>query len=210
MRTPLQNRVTPFGDIVDVAARGAWMGNRGVLHGAHRALGARRWTTHAWLICRLHFKDRHRIVMAPGRYTELFFLDEATALAAGHRPCFECRRADARAFRTAWIAAHGGDGRAAGIDAALHPARLPPGPRRRTVAAETATLPDGTMVVHPDEPASACLLRAGALLPWSFAGYGAPRPAPARVAVLTPMPAVRVLSAGYAPEVHPSAAAFPA
>jgi len=95
----LQNRVTPFGDIVATPARGAWMGNRGVLHGSDRTLSRRRWTTRAWITCRLEFKDRHRRVMTPGRYTELFFLDEATALAAGHRPCGECRRHDFDRFR---------------------------------------------------------------------------------------------------------------
>ncbi|MGE0748850.1 MAG: hypothetical protein AB7K86_26555 [Rhodospirillales bacterium] len=202
---PLQNRVTPFGDIVAVAARGAWMGNRGVLHGDDRTLTRRRWTTRAWLVCRLDFNGRHRTVMTPRRYTELFFLDEATALAAGHRPCFECRRADFRRFRGAWIAAHGGDGRVASIDAMLHEARVGPNSTRQTVRAEVRDLPDGTMVLHPDAPGVACLVHRSTLRPWSFAGYGAPVPATGWVVVLTPVPTVAAIAAGYGPQVHVSA-----
>jgi hypothetical protein len=202
---PLQNRVTPFGDIVAVAARGAWMGNRGVLHGEDRTLTRRRWTTKAWLTCRLHFNDRRRVVMTPRCYSELFFIDEATALAAGHRPCFECRRADFLRFRAVWIAAHGGDGRVAAIDAALHAARVGPGRAKITFTADLRDLPDGAMVVHPTAPGTACLVRGGALLPWSFDGYGPAVAARGTVSVLTPAPTVRVLAAGYVPQVHVSA-----
>jgi len=207
---PLQNRVTPFGDIVAVAARGAWMGNRGVLHGDGRTLARRRWTTRAWLTCRLDFNGRHRAVMTPHRYTELFFLDEATALAAGHRPCFECRRADFRRFRDAWVAAHGGDGRVGSIDTMLHAARVGPGRAKRTFDADARDLPDGTMVAHPHAPGAACLVHRGALRPWSFAGYGAPIPVAGPVAVLTPAPAVAAIAAGYVPQVHVSAVIGPA
>ena len=93
---PLQNRVTPTGEIIATTARGTMMGNRGgAFHTAAQTLTHRRWKTKAWICCVIEFKGRHRVVMSPNRYTELFFLDEATALAAGHRPCFECRRADA-------------------------------------------------------------------------------------------------------------------
>lgn len=207
---PLQNRVTPFGDVVAVAARGAWMGNRGVLHGNDRILTRRRWTTRAWLTCRLDFHGRHREVMTPRRYTELFFLDEATALAAGHRPCFECRRADFLRFRAAWIAAHGGDGRTAAIDAALHAARVGPHGARPTFRADVRDLSDGTMVLVPDAPDAAYLVLRGALRPWSFDGYGPPVAARDRVAVLTPAPAVAAIAAGYVPQVHVSAVIGPA
>jgi hypothetical protein len=104
---PLQNRVNPYGEIVANASRGAWMGNRGCLHGANRQLTSKRWTRKAWVICELSFHGRHRDVMAPGSYTELFFLDEATALAAGHRPCGTCRKAASKDFVAAWHSPEG-------------------------------------------------------------------------------------------------------
>ena len=103
---PRRNRVTPFGEIVAVPERGTMMGNRGVLHDAEGRI-RRPWQVKRWLICLLEFRGRHRVVMAPGRYTELFFLDEATGLAAGHRPCSECRRGRFLAFRDAWAAGNG-------------------------------------------------------------------------------------------------------
>ena len=127
---PLQNRVSPRGDVIAVAARGALMGNRGRLHDATRQVVRRQVSSYrAWVTCLLAFKGRRRTVMAPGRYTELFFLDEATALAAGHRPCGECRRADYRRFKTAWLAGNPGRGLAgavpiAAIDLELHGDRL--------------------------------------------------------------------------------------
>src|SRR5690606_9191936 len=129
-RMPLQNRVTPEGEIIATAARGTLMGNRGgCLHGPDRRLGRRRWVTRQWICCELQFRGRHRQVMTPGQYTELFFLDEATALAAGHRPCFECRRADAVRFARTWAQIEGQTGRASAphMDAALHAERLGPG-----------------------------------------------------------------------------------
>ena len=125
---PLQNRVTPRGDIVATPARGTLTGNRGILHDAGRQLGAARWRHHRWICCRLDFKGRRRAVMAPGRYTELFFLDEATALAAGHRPCWECRREAFQDFQSAWRCAFGGadDVGAAAMDRILHRARVAP------------------------------------------------------------------------------------
>ena len=102
---PLQNRVTPLGDIVATPHRGLFVGNRGSIHDpATRTLRGRRWTTPAWIVCVCEFRGRRRAVMATPGWTELFFLDEATAFAAGHRPCFFCRRADATAFRAAWAA----------------------------------------------------------------------------------------------------------
>jgi hypothetical protein len=118
---PLQNRATPFGVIVASEARGNLMGNRGCLHDDNRALSRRRWTTRAWVTCLLSFKGRRRQLMRPGHYTELFFLDEATALAAGHRPCAECRREAFRRFVDGWARGAGCAGervRAADMDRA--------------------------------------------------------------------------------------------
>src|SRR5215813_2159952 len=123
---PLQNRVTPFGEILAIPQRGAFIGNRGIIHDpATRTLLKKRWSLKAWLVCRLHYKNLHRVPMARRSWTELFFLDEATALAAGHRPCFFCRREDAEAFRAAWASGNGGEAlRAAAIDVVLHGERL--------------------------------------------------------------------------------------
>ena len=106
---PLQNRVTPEGEIIATPHRGLMMGNRGgCFHLPDRTLGSRRWATRQWIACVLEFKGRHRqAMMQPNRYTELFFLDEATALAAGHRPCFECRRRDAERFAALWAETRG-------------------------------------------------------------------------------------------------------
>ena len=139
---PLQNRVTPFGEIVSSPARGLLMGNRGILHNDDRRLGTARWQHPHWVACRLEFRGRRQEVMRPGAYTQLFFLDEAVALAAGHRPCAHCRRADYEAFVSAWMAATGRADRprAAELDWQLHRERVeaqtpppdqPPGGARR-------------------------------------------------------------------------------
>jgi hypothetical protein len=149
---PLQNRVTPTGEIIADPARGTLMGNRGILHDADRRLGSARWRHPHWICCRLRFKGRRREVMAPRRYTELFFLDEATALAAGHRPCAECRREDFRRFQAAWRDAVGAEIAAAAIDRALHAARIDPQTRRQTrFEAALADLPDGAFVLLADD-----------------------------------------------------------
>lgn len=204
---PLQNRVTPEGEIVATAARGTMMGNRGgCLHRPDRTLAGRRWVSRQWICCLLSFNGRHRQVMTPGRYTELFFLDEATALAAGHRPCFECRRKDFLWFAELWGQTTGATGRpAAGdIDRALHAERLTESGAKRTHAGDLADLPSGTFVRWQGAPH---LLLAGWMLPWSPTGYGHPaeRPSAAAVEVLTPRSTVAVLSAGFCPTVHPSA-----
>lgn len=202
---PLQNRVDPFGELCAVPARGLLFGNRGGrIHGDDRTLTRRRWTSRAWICCRLAFKGRHRDVWGRS-YTELFFLDEPTALAAGHRPCFECRRADALAFAAAWGRAYGlaAPPRAGEMDAVLHAQRLE-GRRKRRHRAVLDDLPDGAMIAQGDEPFA---VRDHALLPWSFAGYGTPRPRPRGLDVdlLTPPAIVAVLSAGFRPHWHPSA-----
>jgi hypothetical protein len=193
---PLQNRVDPYGALVAVNARGALMGNRGGrFHRPDRTLGRRRWASRQWISCLCAFQGRRRVVWGVS-YTELFFLDEPTALAAGHRPCFVCRRADAEAFRRAFAA--GGAPSAAEMDAVLHRERLaevPGGAGERPLA----ELPDGAMIERNGRPYA---VRGAALLPWSFFGYSAPEPRPAQtiVRVLTPPAIVAALAAGYRPK----------
>ena len=211
---PRQNRVTPFGELVAVSERGTLMGNRGILHDAEGRI-RRRWATRAWITCLLQLKGRRRTVMTPRSYTELFFLDEATALAAGHRPCAECRRADFLRFRGAWLAGNavlGLSPRApiAELDRVLHAERLDGtgrAGRKRTWQAPLAELPDGALIVRADEPDVPRLVWRGGLLTWSFAGYGPPaRALPDEgVAMLTPPSTVAAIRAGYLPAVHPSA-----
>lgn len=200
---PLQNRVTPFGEIVAIPQRGLLMGNRGIIHDPRtRTLGGRRWTTQAWIACTLDYKGARRVPMEGRSWTELFFLDEATALAAGHRPCFLCRRGDAEHFRTAW--AHGSRRPSArAIDETLHRERLD-GRRRRLHALPSALgdLPDGTIVAMAGE---SLLLAGGRVLRWTGEGYiehGGTVTAPL---LLTPPSTVAALAAGYRPLLHPSA-----
>lgn len=191
-----RNRGLPSGEIVDWPLRGLFTGNRGCLHDT-AGLVRRRWTTRAWICCRLDWKGVRRQIMAPGRWTEIFFLDEAVALAAGHRPCALCRRADYERFRGFWPGAP----RAPEIDAALHPARILPPALRPEVA--PADLPDGAFVLAAD---GAMLLKRGRLgLPLGPAGYGRPVPLPTVARRLTPAPIVAVLAAGYRPILHPDA-----
>ncbi|HYS48095.1 MAG TPA: hypothetical protein VEM36_04875 [Xanthobacteraceae bacterium] len=203
---PLQNRVDPFGELRAVPARGMFMGNRGGrIHRDDRTLTRRRWTSPAWICCRLAFKARHRMVWGKS-YTELFFLDEPTALSAGHRPCFECRRADARAFAAAWARARHlrSAPRAHEMDLVLHAERLDGRTKRRHRGA-LDDLPDGTMIALSGERAFA--VRGDRLLPWTPDGYGGPQPRPRKilVEVLTPPAIVAALAAGYRPQWHPSA-----
>jgi len=191
---PLQNRVTPEGEIIAHPARGLLMGNRGgKIHRPDRTLGTRRWASRQWISCVLEFKNRQRQVMGDS-YTELFFLDEITALAAGHRPCFECQRARARAF----AAAFPGPDRAPQIDRVLHSERL--GGSHR---AEAGSLPDGAMIQLGQ---TAAALRGETALPWTPEGYGTPIPRPTGACeLLTPPTICAALSAGYVPVWHPSA-----
>ena len=199
-----QNRVMPDGTILAVPVRGTLTGNRGILHDATGQLGRARWRHHHWIACALSYKGWQRKVMSPGTWTELFFLDEAVALAAGHRPCALCRRSDYLAFRVAWGRAFGAVPSADGIDRVLHAARLCPDTRsHRPHAADAATLPEGTLI----RQAEATLLLLGSdARPHAPGGYGPPLPRPAgRVTVLTPLPLVAVLAAGYRPRLHASA-----
>jgi hypothetical protein len=204
---PLQNRVRPDGDIVAASARGLLMGNRGCLHGQGRELGISRWRSKLWIGCVLDWRGRRRDPMPPGRWTALFFLDEATALAAGHRPCAYCRRADYVDFAEAWRRSAGLAARPAAteMDAQLHAERTDRVRRKRTHLADLAELPEGVMIRTGD---GAYLLVDGHLRPWSFTGYGSalPERPSGLVEVLTPPSIVAAISAAYRPLIHPTAA----
>ena len=207
---PGQNRVTPLGELVATPERGLVYGNRGCLHDESGRI-RRRYAGKRWIACRLEFRGRRRAtLMQPGRYTELFFLDEATAFAAGHRPCAECRREDYNRFVALWRDLHPGQERADAIDAKLHAERVDPhsrAQRRHELAFDE--LPDCAFVLHEDEPWLVC---GAELLRWTAAGYTdrMPRPAGTRAAVgLTPPSLVSMLRAGWHPShvplLHPSA-----
>ncbi|CAL76717.1 conserved hypothetical protein [Bradyrhizobium sp. ORS 278] len=204
---PLQNRVTPMGDIVATPHRGTFTGNRGIIHDpATRTLLNKRWSSPAWLVCLCEFRGKRREVMATRSWTELFFLDEATALAAGHRPCFYCRREDANRFCRAWEQGNGvSEARASEIDKVLHHERLERGRKRLyPLLMPWTALPDGAMVRSGDE---SLLILKGRASPWSFAGYGPRRDDIAAPLLLTPPSTLRALQAGYRPVLHPSARA---
>jgi hypothetical protein len=200
---PMRNRVTPSGELIAVADRGLLWGNRGRLHDQDGNL-VRYSTGRAWLICVLAFKGRRRQLWAPGKLTELFFLDEATGLAAGHRPCGECRVQAHRAFKKAWAEAYPGEAVSApAIDARLHADRLTSPGVRRTYPARLADLPDGTVVDLDDQP---WLVNNGHLLAWSPSGYHdrQTRPPDTQLTVITPRATVATLAAGYRPILHPT------
>jgi hypothetical protein len=213
---PLQNRVTPEGEIIATPHRGLLMGNRGgAFHAPDQTLGSRRWATRQWIACVLEFKGRHREVMQPNRYTELFFLDEATALAAGHRPCFECRRADADRFAELWARTHGNAerARAPAMDEVLQAERVAADRRKVTFRARRADIPSGVFIRYAQDGTDArpYLVVGHHLLAWQPAGYTtlvSPSAISDEVEVLTPVSIVAVLSAGYRPMLHPSAAAL--
>lgn len=200
---PLQNRVLPNGLIVADPNRGTFMGNRGILHRSNKKLGTSRWKHKAWVCCVLSFKNRKRSLMAPHNYTELFFLDEATALAAGHRPCAECRRADYLAYVTAWTKATGQRPSAPQMDATLHPARVTRSREQVTFQADPATLPSGTMI---QTRTGMAVVWNDAILVFTTNGYATIALRPTHpVTVLTPRPTVAALTMGYIPRLHPSA-----
>lgn len=201
---PLQNRVTPFGDIVAAPQRGLFTGNRGMIHDPQtRTLLKRRWTSRAWIACVCAYKGRRRAVMAERGWTELFFLDEAVALAAGHRPCFFCRNREAKAFQAAFGSGNGvSSPRAAEMDRILHAERLD-GERKRLhpLAGPWRDLPEGSVVAAGGDAFTVC---GGAAFRWTADGYAAPVAELAAECLVTPPSTVRALAAGYRPLLHPA------
>jgi hypothetical protein len=192
----MQNRVTPLGDIVAIPLRGAWLGNRGILH---EGTEIRRFhASDLWITCVLEFRGRYRAQWQPHRYTHLYFHDEALSFAAGHRPCAECRRADYESYRAAWAAGLGGPVPSAKeMNRQLHAERLVRGTHRRRLHARPwGLLPTGAFVLVEDGPA---LVRDDALVPWTIAGYAAPRARPVHgdAQVITPPASLAALAAGY-------------
>jgi hypothetical protein len=204
-----QNRVTPLSEIVAVPDRGLFMGNRGCLHNVDGKI-RRPWQLKRWIVCLLEFKGRKRAVMTPGHYTELFFLDEATALAAGHRPCAECRRERFDAFRRALAAGTGTEQlrTAVDLDRRLHAERVAPDRSKRTHTTNLDELPAGVFVLLSNKARTPYLVLGRSLLAWTAGGYAdrVERPHGVDVEVLTPELAVCALRGGYIPELHPSAA----
>jgi hypothetical protein len=205
---PLQNRVTPFSELVAHPARGLLYGNRGCMHDASGRIRS-RWGTRRWIACRLEFKGWERgPKLRPGRFTELFFLDEATALAAGHRPCALCRRSDYVRLCAIWRDLHPRQIGADAIDLQLHGERIVPATRaQRHHAAPLAGLPDGAFVLRDGEP---WLVLGSQILRWTPGGYAERRrrPRDRAATVITPPSLVAVLRAGWNPLVpflHPSA-----
>ncbi len=205
---PLQNRVTPFGELIATEARGLLMGNRGCLHDDAQRI-RRSFVGKRWIICVLEFRGRHRPVMSAGRYTELFFLDEATALAAGHRPCAECQHERYLLFRRTWAAGNRelvrGTPSAEEMDRLLHDDRLDASGEKRTFVTKVSLLPPGTMAADPS--GTPWLVLSNRLAMWAPSGYSRSIPKPARgeLRVLTPCTVVRALALGYPVMIHPSA-----
>jgi hypothetical protein len=206
----LRNRVTPFSELVADPARGLVYGNRGCLHDAAGDI-RRRYAGRRWIACRLQFRGWQRTpLLQPGRFTELFFLDEATAMAAGHRACALCRRADYDRLVALWRELHPAQVGADAIDAQLHGERVAPGTRaQRRHEAPLDDLPDATFVLRDGAP---WLVLGSRLLAWTPAGYEArvPRPRGEQALVITPPSLVEVLRAGWhgvVPLLHPSAGA---
>jgi len=198
----LQNRVDPFGHLIKTTARGSMMGNRGVIHNANREI-VRPFKLKAWITCRLQFKGKHRVVMTPDRWTELFFLDEATAFAAGHRPCAECRRGDFTRFKLSWIKGNPEHNFTAktsitAIDEILHRERLDANKSKNTFDENADTIPDGVFVTINNK---AWLVANRLLFLWSPFGYteSIAMPASGTVTVLTPKSVVNTFRAGYLP-----------
>ena len=205
---PRQNRVTPFGELIATNARGSFMGNRGVLHDAQGVLTTKRWTHNHWIICRLEFKRRKRQLMSPGCYTKLFFTDEAVAMAAGHRPCAECRREEFNRFKAAWIEGnahlgYGRNSRIGEIDRILHKERVACNCKKVACRAALSSLPAGAFLTLPGAEQRPLLLWKERLWLWAPQGYEEVDGVSAEtiVHVLTPRSTVNALKAGYLPSV---------
>jgi hypothetical protein len=200
----LQNRVDPFGNIIMTKARGAWMGNRGILHNDEQEV-LRPYKLNAWITCKLDFKGRRREVMAPKRYTELFFLDEATSFAAGHRPCFECRRNDYNRFKTLWLKGnpqYNFDEKTTikEIDDILHQERMDDNNTKVTYEENIDAIPNGTFVLIENKP---YLVFGKNIYLWTPFGYekGMALPNVEKLTVLTPRSIVNTFRAGYLPQI---------
>jgi hypothetical protein len=204
VQSPLQNRVLPTGEIVADPARGTFTGNRGIIHRSDGTLGTSRWSHKHWLVCTLtHPRGRYHGPMPDRGWSALFFLDEAVALAAGHRPCHYCRRAAYIAYRAAWEAAEGAVPDRMAMDTALHRARVTRTRQQVRHEGMLEDLPDGTFVMWEDR---AHLVLGRSLLPFTPEGYEPARPRTlGTVTILTPAPSVAVLRGGYRPVLHPSA-----
>jgi hypothetical protein len=207
---PLQNRISPFSAITATPERGAWTGNRGVIHNADKGI-VRNHAVKYWITCVLEYKNFQRKVMTPNRWTELFFLDEANAFSAGHRPCGFCRNADFKRFKNLWILANGerygltGNVKMDVIDNLIHQERLDEKGNQKTFRANLSTLPDGTFVTLNDAT-EAYLWYHQNLYEWSFSGYTKVLEFESNQAVnvLTPLSYVEVFRAGYFPQIHDS------
>jgi hypothetical protein len=206
---PLQNRVDPFGQLIRTTARGVWMGNRGLIHNEHQQI-IRPFRLKGWITCVLEFKGRHREVMTPNQYTELFFLDEATAFSAGHRPCAECRRADFNRFKAAWVQGNSlyvynvktpiGE-----IDEIMQRERINPNGSKFTYNERLGNLPECSFIEHNGKPYM--IRQPNRVIHWTPFGYtdSIKLPLTMEVNVLTPKSIVNTYRAGYFPHIHESA-----
>jgi hypothetical protein len=205
---PLQNRVSPFSILTATPERGAWTGNRGVIHNADKVI-VRNHAVKYWITCELKYKNFQRKVMTPNRWTELFFLDETTAFAAGHRPCGFCRHPDFKRFKNLWLLANGEqfslekDTKIDIIDALIHQERLNENGSQKTFKANLTTLPDGTFITLNDS-SKAYLWYQKKLHEWSFSGYTKVLDFAQNqeINVLTPRSYVETFRAGYLPQIH--------
>lgn len=200
----MQNRINPFGEIIETKARGLWMGSRGHIHNLHRKI-VRPFKLKAWITCKLEFKNRHREIMAPNLYTELFFLDEATAFAAGHRPCFECRREDYNKFKAAWLKGNAeykftDKTSIQAIDEIIHEQRIDKDGLKKTYEENNHNLPDGVFIVVENEPH---LIYKKHMHLWTSFGYTQRKQFKphGKSVVLTPKSVVHAFGAGYMTQV---------
>nr|WP_315032443.1 hypothetical protein [uncultured Chryseobacterium sp.] len=207
----LQNRVSPQGAIIKTEARGAWLGNRGVIHNEHKEI-TKPFKVKAWIICMLDFRGRHREIMQPDRWTELFFLDEATAFSAGHRPCFQCRYKDHIRFKEYWIKGnpqHGFNIKTSvkEIDNIIHTERIDKDGEKVMYTELIKNLPDG-VIINKEE--GDFLLLNGKLYHWTPFGYDYYEnvAADVTVQVLTPHSIVNAFKMGYSPQIDASAKAW--
>jgi len=200
----MQNRVNPFGEIIETTARGLWMGNRGNIHNHDKKI-VRAYKLKAWITCKLEFKGRKREIMAPNLYTELFFLDEATAFAAGHRPCFECRREDYNKFKTAWLRGNtqykfSEKTSISEIDKILQKERMNKDGFKKTFEEKNSIIPDGTFIAIENEPYLVFNKHIYLWTPFGYTKKIALSPN-GKSTVLTPKSTVNTFKASYRPQV---------